>query len=88
MLGAQFARCRLQSILIAGDQQQIKTACRQTLGVNRTDTRRSTGDEGRTWGLNRIHGSAPEKRKEKTSACVSGRGVERQIDYMHNLFTI
>ncbi|MNL76438.1 hypothetical protein D3C87_2024050 [compost metagenome] len=65
MLGAQRARRRFQPLLIAGDQQQIETTRRQALGVDRTDAGRSTGDEGCTLGLDRIHDSAPAWKRLK-----------------------
>jgi hypothetical protein len=55
----QPARSTFQTVLVTGNQQQIKTTRRQALSVNRTDTGRCAGNESSTLGLGGTHENAP-----------------------------
>ncbi|MNY17140.1 hypothetical protein D3C86_1504400 [compost metagenome] len=89
VLGAQLAGRLVQSLLITRHQQQIKTTRRQAFRINRANAGRSTGDEGRTLGLDRIHDCAPERcLKGKPSASFSRRLDGKLIYYRHNLTCI
>ncbi|MNG29516.1 hypothetical protein D3C84_1149540 [compost metagenome] len=72
---AQRARRRFKPCLITGHQQQIKTTRGQPLRVDRADTGRSTGDEGRTLGLNGSHDVAPGRCQRNGYAPGSQRAL-------------
>ena len=49
------ARQGCETLLVAGNQDEVVTALGQTIGIGRADACRRAGDQGGAFGLDRVH---------------------------------